>query len=120
MKNLLPLSLLYLFSMFFACNTANQINTKEQLLNKLSIFLNQQELQKFNGKIVILTTEFCESFECVDYFSSLKKEIEFYSKEEAFMRGFQNYLIIDNVDTEKGIMKMRIRIKDNYKSIEMK
>ena len=122
MKNIAILSLLYLTSTLLSCNSTstNPINTKEELLDKFMFTLHHQDVQKINSKIVILNTEFCETFECEAYFSSLENRIQFYSKNEAFMRGLKKFIVIDNIDTDRGVIKMRKRFNTNYEFLEVK
>ena len=119
-KTKFTISFLYLFFLI-ACNDLgfNQNNSKDALIENLINTLNL-ESAKNKIKIVILNTNYCSGHDCEAYFESYKKQIEILTREQAFMRGINNYIEIESLDEIKGQIILQKRNEKAFKKIEIK
>ena len=121
MKNKIHFLILLISSFIIGCNNDNssQLDSKNDLILKL---INTPEIHSsnFSKMIIISKTEYCEDFDCETYFQDYKEQIKIYSKAEVFMRAPSNYIEIEKLDNEKGIMHVRKITKKGSEKIEIK
>lgn len=98
---------------------AGQINAKDALIKKL-LSSDEAKSSLINGKIVVLQTKYCETANCEAYFQDYVDQIQVYSKEDLFMRGISNYLVIEDIDERGGKIMAAKRIKGHYERFEIK
>ena len=119
MKTRICLTFLLFFIVLIGCNNRNsdQVDLKKNLINQL---IDSPEIQsaRLNGKIAILNEKYCESFDCEKYFEGYQDQIQLFSIEDLFMRGFPNYLEVENIEEDK--ITLRKRGGNNYQKIEIK
>jgi len=119
MKNKFILPILLLPILLLSCNNQNskQVDVKDALIEKI---IKDPEINTFKtkGKIFIVKTKFCKDFDCETYFSDYKEQIQIYPMEEAFMIGLVNYLEIEELNEEKG--EVRIKKREGKKFEEIK
>ncbi|MEO1258641.1 MAG: hypothetical protein AAFZ15_07580 [Bacteroidota bacterium] len=113
------LTFLLFFLLLIGCNSRNsdQIDLKQRLIYQL---IDSPEIQsaKVDGKIAILKGKYCGAFDCEKYFEGYQEQIQMYSIEDLFMRGFPDYLEIENIEGDK--ITVRKRGGSNYQKIEIK
>jgi len=102
---------IYLFFLLLLIGCQNQ-DKQQNLLKEGMIqeFLQSElalEMQHRYKKVYILKNEYCEQMDCESYFKGFESEIMFISKEDAFMRNLDNWLVIEKIDDRKGIIEAR-------------
>jgi len=50
------------------------------------------------NQLIILKNDYCENFDCENYFKAYKDEVIFYGKEDLFMRNIRNYVKISDIN----------------------
>ena len=105
---------------FISCvnETENKIEFKDTLVTEL-IRKSELNSSKVNGKIIILKTGFCEETDCKQYFEAYQKQIQIYSREDAFMRRIDNYVQILDIDEENRQVILNQRLGKKYEQIEL-
>lgn len=109
----MKVTIFYIFLVFtiLSCTNTDQVQDtvkdaliKKTLQNKsFDIVKNQQ------GKLIILKNDYCENFDCVNYFKGYESEVIFYGKEDLFMRGIRNYVKFSDInESQKYIDLLKV------------
>ena len=85
------------------------LNLIDKLLSNESV----KALSQSGGELVILKIGYCEKNNCEEYFSSNNQGVKLYSKKEAFMRGYRNVVIIEDMKIESENSYIELKIRNN-------
>ena len=119
------IQLFLLFCLIIGCNNrlANQLLTQKKRLIEQFIASPETKSPNVSGKIIILKIEYCETFDCEEYFKGYEEQIQIYTREAAFVRGLMDSVVIESIDADnKRIVIIKHRKENNYKreSVEIK
>ena len=96
---------------------SSELSPKIQLIEKL---LDNSEVPRYSGKVIVLKTEFCNAIDCVNYFKDYVDDIQVFSKADVFMAGITNYVEIENMDEENGTIVLRKPSGKEFERIEIR
>lgn len=76
------------------------------------------QLTKVNGKVVVLAAGFCAANDCKAIFQPYEDVITVYLKEEAFMRGIKEYVVIQKYSPNE--LAFEVKQEDSRKLVTLK
>jgi len=112
-------TLFFLLGLFFHnCNNSTSVDSslKEKLVEW---FISSKDLdftKNKEGRLVVLKDDYCKEENCEQYFKAYSTAFTFYSREDIFMRAIKNYIVIQDINEQRGEIKIK---KVNGKQIEM-
>jgi len=119
MKRNVILLIMIVSSLLIGCEVdkSGELSPKTQLIKKL---INTPEVQTKSGKVIVLKTQFCNDIDCVAYFQDYADRIQVFSKADVFIRAITNYVEIEKLDEENGLIVLRKRNGKGYDRFEIK
>jgi hypothetical protein len=122
MKNNLILIAVLLSILFTTCSNqeSNQVDLKDSLVERL-IASSELSASINDGKIIIIETRYCETFDCEAYFQDYKDKIKVYSREDVFMmQNITSYIEIEHLNEASGHLIYRKKTGEEIEIIEIK
>ncbi|MEO0340627.1 MAG: hypothetical protein AAF242_15635 [Bacteroidota bacterium] len=92
--------------------------TRDQLIQEL---LKQDDLPKWTpaGKVLIIRDDFCETFDCDEFFADYPDQVQLFTREELFLRATNKYLSIQEVDLQNAYLRVHHVMGKNKKVVEV-
>jgi len=81
-----------------SCNQEPETQTTQETIIEKMIQKPEYQSAKWNGKLVVLDSEYCETQDCKALFDNYSHQIQVMTRQDCFMRNIRSYLVIHSLD----------------------